>query len=251
MVKQLLTRFAGASLLGVSLGGCAVYLPMQCAAPALYDKGQVELAGSAYFNKRLNGAINYSPVRHLLVRAALDGKADADDSTYTRSRQYELAVGTYWPLGEQVVLGALVGAGQARSQVRYRPIETPSPEQYEYDAHYNKLVGEVYGTWQIGPTMQFGAAYRLTHVRFTSLTNLGRPLSLTSMLRSEPMFFLRSTFGFRPGGERLAYVQAGVGGSALLRAWPGQLGGPESNLLDSNTYLTIGLGFFPSMLWRH
>jgi len=46
-------------------------------------------------------------------------------------------------------------------------------------------------------------------------------------------------------------VQVGLGGSALLRAWPGQLSGPESNLLASNTYLTIGLGFFPSMLWRH
>lgn len=251
MIKQVLICLAKVFLLGVSLSGCAVYRPMQCAAPALYDKGQVEVAGSAYFNKRLNGAVNYSPLRHVLVRAAIDGKADNDDSTYVRSRQYELAVGTYWPLGEQVVLGGLVGAGQARSQVRYRPIETPYPTQYEYNAQYNKLFGEVYGTWQIAPTVQFGAAYRLTHVRFASLTNLGQPLSLTAMLRSEPMFFLRSTFGFRPSGDRLAYVQAGIGGSALLRAWPGQLSGPDGSLLDSNTYFTIGLGFFPSMLWRH
>ena len=251
MGKQVLTRLAGFFLAVASLSSCAVYRPMQCAAPAIYDKGQVELAGSAYFNSRLNGAINYSPVRHLLVRAAIDGKADTNDSTYTRSRQYELAAGTYWPLGEQVVLGALAGAGQARSQVRYRPIETAYPVQYEYDTRYNKLFGEVYGTWQVGPTTQLGAAYRLTHISFTSLTNLGQPLSLTAMLRGEPMFFLRSTFGFRLGGERLAYVQAGVGGSRLLRAWPTQLIGPETNLLESNTYFTIGLGFFPSMLWRH
>jgi hypothetical protein len=233
------------------LAGCAVYRPMQCAAPALYNAGQVEVTGSGYFNTRLNGAVNYSPIRHLLVRVAVDGKADSNDSTYTRSRQYELAVGTYWPVGEQVVLGALTGTGQARSQVRYRPIETPFPVQYEYDTRYNKLFGEVYGTWQIGSALQAGVAYRLTHVRFTSLTNLGQPLALSAMLRSEPMVFLRSTFGFRPGGERLAYVQAGIGGSALLRAWPAQTSGPDSNLLDSNTYLTIGVGFFPSMLWRH
>lgn len=251
MLKQLLTCLLPVFLLGVGLSGCAVYRPMQCAAPALYDKGQLEVAGSAYFNSRLNGAINYSPLRHLLVRAAIDGKADTDDSTYTRSQQYELAVGTYWPLGEQVVLGALAGAGQAHSQVRYRPIETPYPILYEYDTHYNKLFGEVYGTWQIGPTFQFGAACRLTHVRFTSLTNLGQPLGLTSMLRSEPMFFLRNTFGLRSAEERLAYVQVGVGGSGLLRSWPGQPSGPARNLLDSNTYFTIGLGFFPSMLWRH
>jgi hypothetical protein len=238
-------------LLLAGLGGCAVYRPMQCAAPALYEKGQVEVAGSAYFNSRLHGAVNYSPVRHLLVRAAFDGKGDSRDSAYTRIWQYELAAGTYWPLGDQVVLGSLAGGGQAHSQVRYRPIETAYPVQYQYDAHYNKLFGELYGTWQIGPTLQFGAAYRLTQVRFTSLTNLGQPLSLTAMLRGEPMFFLRSTFGFRPNGERLAYVQAGVGGSALLRAGPAQTIGPESNLLDSNTYFTIGLGFFPSALWRH
>lgn len=234
----------------VGLGGCAVYKPMQCAAPAIYDKSQVEVAGSIYFNKRLNGAVNYSPVRHLLVRAAIDGKADADDSTYTRSGQYELAVGTYWPAGEQIILGALVGGGRAQSQVRYRTIETRYSAQYEYAAHYNKLFGEAYGTWQIGPAMQLGAAYRLTQVSFTSLTNLGQPLSITSMLRGEPMVFLRSTFGFRPGGERLAYVQAGIGGSALLRAWPGPANGPESNLLESNTYFTLGLGIFPSMLWH-
>ena len=251
MIEQLFIRFAASLLAVASLGSCAVYRPMQCAAPALYDKGQVELAGSAYFNKRLNGAVNYSPVRHLLVRVAIDGKADADDSTYARSRQYELAAGTYWQLGEQVVLGALAGAGQARSQVRYRPIETSFPIQYEYDARYNKLFGEAYGTWQIAPSMQLGVAYRLTQVHFTSLTNLGQPLRLTSMLRGEPMLFLRGTFGFRPGGERLAYVQAGVGGSALLRAWPGQVSGPESNLLESNAYVSIGLGFFPSRLWRH
>jgi hypothetical protein len=251
MIKRLGTRLTASLLLLAGLGSCAVYRPMQCAAPALYGKGQVEVAGSSYANKRLNGAVNYSPVRHLLLRAALDGKADADDSTYTRSRQYELAVGTYWPVGKQVVLGALVGAGQARSQVRYRPIETGFPTQYEYDARYNKLVGEAYGTWQIAPAMQLGAAYRLTHVHFTSLSNLGQPLHLTSMLRGEPMLFLRGTFGVRPGGDRLAYVQAGIGGSALLHARPGQTSGPESNLLDSNSYVTIGLGFFPSMLWRH
>jgi hypothetical protein len=249
MLKRLLIHFPILVAILVGLGSCAVYKPMQCAAPAIYDKGQVELAGSAYFNKRLNGAINYSPVRHMLLRAAIDGKADADDSTYTRSGQYELAAGTYWPLGEQVVLGGLLGGGQARSQVRYRPIETSSAVQYEYDARYNKLFAEVYGTWQIAPVLQLGAAYRLTRVGFVSLTNLGQPLGLASMLRGEPMVFVRSTFGLRPGGERLAYAQLGLGGSALLGA--SQQVGPVGNLLESNSYFTIGLGFFPSALWRH
>ncbi|MGI4821247.1 MAG: hypothetical protein ACRYFV_08550 [Janthinobacterium lividum] len=115
MIKQVLVRLTKILLPGISLSGCALYRPMQCAAPALYERGQVELAGSAYFNKRLNGAVNYSPPHHELERAAIDGKADRDDSTYVRSRQYELAVGTYWQLGKQIVLGGLLGAGQARS----------------------------------------------------------------------------------------------------------------------------------------
>ena len=251
MVKWLLIQLLIIFVILAGSSSCAVYKPMQCAAPALYDKGQVELAGGAYFNKRLNGAVNYSPMRHVLVRAAIDGKADADDSTYTRSRQYELAAGTYWSLGEQVIVGGLLGAGQAHSQVRYRPIETAYPTQYEYDARYTKLFGEVYGTWQLAPAVQLGAAYRLTRVGFASLTNRGQPMGLASMLRGEPMMFVRSTFGLRPGGERLAYAQLGVGGSVLLGAGPSQQSGPVSNLLESNSYFTIGLGFFPSALWRH
>lgn len=251
MVKWLPIQFFVLFTILAGLSGCAVYKPMQCAAPALYNKGQLELAGSAYFNKRLNGAVNYSPVRHVLVRAAIDGKADADDSTYTRSWQYELAAGTYWPLGEQVVVGGLLGAGRAHNQVRYRPIETTYPTQYEYDARYTKLFGEVYGTWQLAPAVQLGAAYRLTRVGFASLTNRGQPLGLDLMLRGEPMIFVRSAFSLRPGGERLAYAQLGVGGSALLGGGASQRSGPVSNLLESNSYFTIGLGFFPSALWRH
>ncbi|MGI4821248.1 MAG: hypothetical protein ACRYFV_08555 [Janthinobacterium lividum] len=128
--------------------------------------------------------------------------------------------------------------------MRYRPIETAYPTQCEHNTQYNKMFSEMYGTWQIAPTLQLGATYCLTHVRFTNLTNLGQPLGLAAVLRSEPMSFLRSTFGLRPSGDRLAYVQAGMGGSALLRAWPGQPSGPGSSLVDSNTYVTIDLGLY-------
>lgn len=251
MTNSLLRYLTWLALLPLA-AGCAVYRPMQCAAPAIREQGQVELAGSCYFNTRLHGAINYSPVRHLLVRAALDSKADSDDSTYARSLQYELAAGTYWPLSDEVVVGALAGAGQASSHVRYQApgIFFPST-QYAYEARYTKVFGEVYGTVQLGLDTHFGAAYRFTHVSFNTLTNLGQPLGLTSMLRGEPMFFLRRAFGNSPSGDQPLYVQFGVGATTPLGSRREPFYTPEANLLDSRVYFTFGVGFFPSMLWRH
>ncbi|AMJ64610.1 hypothetical protein AXW84_03600 [Hymenobacter sp. PAMC 26628] len=231
---------------------------MQCAAPAVQDKGQVEVTGNAYFNTRLNGGVNYSPVRHFLVRAALDGKGDNNDSTYSRIAQYELAVGTYWPLGKRVLLGALGGVGQAHSQVGYSDTKyfvagggTYSYEQHRYDARYNKYFGEAYGAVQLSPAFSLGFAYRLTQVQFVGLTDQGQPLNLRSMLRGEPMLFVRGAFGNGPRGERPLYAQFGCGGSRLLSTRPGQTGtGSESNLLKPNSYFTLGLGFFPAALFR-
>ncbi|AWM34751.1 hypothetical protein [Hymenobacter nivis] len=243
-------------LLAGALGstGCAVYRPMQCAAPAVQDRGQAEVTGSLYFNRRLEFGVNYSPVRHLVVRAAGGGMGGKGDSTgyYSRVSQYEVAVGTYWPVGKHVLVGALGGFGQAHSELRYSTIESTPTTRYEFDARYNKFFGEAYGTVQISPTFSMGLAYRLTQVQFTSLTDLGQPLTVSHMLRSEPMLFMRSAFGDGPRGERPLYVQLGCGASALLgQAEAYQLAaGSEGNVLQPRTYFTVGLGFFPSALFK-
>lgn len=239
--------------------GCAVYMPMQCAAPAVQDQHQTEVTASAYFNSRLNAGVNYSPVRHLVVRAAADGKQDKNDSTYYRSGQYEVALGTYWPLGKRVLVGALGGAGRARSQARYSISSASNyygyrgSTQHEFDARYNKFFGEAYAAVQFSPGFSAGAAYRLTQVQFVGLTDLGQPLDLRHMLRGESMFFVRSAFGSGPRGERPLYAQLGFGGSRLLSPrGPGQqVGSPEAEVLQGRGYFTLGLGFFPHALSRN
>ena len=244
-------------LLAGALGptGCAVYMPMQCAAPAVQDQHQAEVTTSAYFNSRLNAGVNYSPVRHLVVRAAADGKQDRDDSTYYRSGQYEVAVGTYWPLGRRVLVGGLGGAGRARSQARYSVSNYYAyrgSTQHEFDARYNKFFGEAYAVVQFSPGFSAGAAYRLTQVQFVGLTDMGHPLDLTRMLHGESMLFVRSAFGSGPRGERPLYAQLGFGGSRLLnQRGAGQpAGSAEAEVLQGRGYFTLGLGFFPHALSR-
>lgn len=241
--------------LGLGLTGCVVYRPMQCAAPAVQDRGQAEVTGTLYFNRRLEVGVNYSPVRHLVVRAAGGGMGDKDDSTYTRISQYELAVGTYWPLGGRVLVGVLGGVGQAHSQGRYRAgqyLYIGDSISHEFDARYNKFFGEAYGAVQVSPAFSMGLAYRLTQVQFTSLTDLGQPLTVSHMLRSEPMFFVRSAFGRGPRGERPLYAQFGFGASVLSgQAEASRLATEsESEVLQPRSYFTLGLGLFPHTLFR-
>lgn len=88
MKKCLLVLFACTTTVWFS--GCAVYMPIQCAAPQITDKNQTELTGSNYFNSRLEGAVAYSPVRHLLVRAVYSGllanSKSTDSTTYYQGR---------------------------------------------------------------------------------------------------------------------------------------------------------------------
>ena len=238
----------------LGLTNCAVYMPMQCAVPTVRGKGQVELTGSFYFNSRLEFGANYSPVRHLLVRAAGGGISDKADSSYYRGSQYEVALGTYWPLGKQVLVGALGGFGQAHSEARYKDGVGifSRPVQYQFDARYKKIFGEAYATVGLGPAISLGLAYRLTQVQFVNLTNLGYPVNVDNMLRGEPMLFVRGAFGNSPHGERPVYAQFGIGTSQVLdQPWASQDPGPVAQVLQSRVYFTLGLGLvLNTLIWR-
>ena len=244
-------------LLSQLLAGCAVYMPIQCAAPQITDQHQTELTGSSYLNNRYEVAGAYSPVRHLLVRAAYSRLNDRSDSTYYRGHQYELAAGTYWPLGTQWLVGGLGGFGQARSEARYQGSGSlisigPRPIQHVFDAYYNKLFGEAYGIFQASETISFGAAYRITRVSFTSLTDAGAPVNLSSMVRSEPMVFFRVRLGDGPTATRSIQLQAALGTSRSFGYDP-SFSAPSSadyQLQQSRAYTTIGISVFPHCLFR-
>ena len=239
------------------LSACVVYMPMQCAAPQITDKKQAEITGSSYITGRVEVAGTYSPVRHLLVRAAYSTLRDnSKDSTYYRGHQYDLGVGAYWRLGDQWLVGGLGGFGQARSSAAYSMggFIFGYPTRHEFDARYNKVFGEVYGTFQANEVFALGAAYRVTQVNFTNLTDRSIPLDLSSMTRSEPMFFVRARLGNGPAEDRPVQFQIAWGTSSTF----------GYNEKDSNTsyvpgvhdlkqgrgYTTVGITVFPHCLFH-
>ena len=239
------------------LAGCAVYMPIQCAAPQIKDKKEAELSGSTYLNGRYEVAAAYSPVRHLLVRAAYSTlSGNAKDSTYYQGNQYEVAAGTCWPLGSQFLVGGLGGFGQAHSEARYlndgQILFLGQSTQHTFDAHYNKLFGEVYGIFQAGQTISFGAAYRVTQVHFTSLTDVNVPVSLRNMTRSEPMFFFRTRLGNGPTDTRPLQLQVAWGTSSSFGYDTSTSGSSSSDyqLQKPRGYMTVGISLFPHCLLR-
>ncbi|MDO7853578.1 hypothetical protein [Hymenobacter convexus] len=238
------------------LSSCVVYMPMQCAAPQITDKKQGEVTASSYLNGRFDIAANYSPVRHLLVRAAYSNlRDDTKDTTYYRGHQYEFGAGTYWPLGNRWLVGGLGGFGQARSTAAFnRPgIIFPSTH-YVYDARYNKIFGEVYGTFQANEAVSFGAAYRITQVNFTTLTNQAVPIDLNRMTRSEPMVYFRVRLGDGPTENRPVQLQAAWGTSATFGYNEGDTSISYDqgvrDLKQGRGYTTIGITIFPHCLFR-
>lgn len=242
------------------LTSCVVYMPMQCAAPQITDKQQGEVTLSTYLNGRADIAGTYSPLPHLLVRAAysnLRDDAKRGDSTYYRGHQYDLGVGTYWRLGDQWLVGALGGFGQAQGAAAYTKTGFlfGYPTRYEFDTRYNKVFGEAYGVFQATNAVSFGAAYRVTQVNFTHLTNLGAPVDLSSMTRSEPMIFIRIRLGNGPTEDRPMQLQAAWGASDTF-GYPPPKGtnvtyAPGvSELKQGRSYTTIGITVFPHCLFR-
>ena len=242
---------------GLFLTSCVVYMPMQCAAPQITDAKQAEITGSTYLNGRLEVAGTYSPVRHLLVRASYSSLSDnTKDTTYYRGHQYDLGVGTYWRLGPKWLVGGLGGFGQAQSAAAYSRggIIFGYPTRHEFDAHYNKVFGEVYGTLQASEAFSLGATYRVTQVNFTSLTDQRTPVDLGRMTRSEPMFFVRVRLGNGPTENRPVQLQASWGTSDTFgyaekdrnTSYPPEV----RELKQGRSYTTLGITVFPHCLFR-
>lgn len=194
-----------------ALSGCSVYAPMLPVAPQLRDKGEAEVQGTTFLNGRWEAGATYSPVRHLLVHAAGGLRRDNQDTTYFRIRQYEVGVGGYYPLGRRWLFSGLGGYGQARSLRGYYQFRLFNDgELIEFHSRYHRFFGEFSGRYQSGSGgVVLGATYRLSQVRFDRLTYNGAPLGLRSMLRAEPMLFVR--FGPTRGSLHWLQLQTSVG----------------------------------------
>lgn len=250
MRRPLLVLLAGSA--AYWLTGCVVYMPMQCAAPQINDRNQAEITGSSYLNGRVEVAGTYSPVRHLLVRAAYSKLGnDPRDSTYYRGHQYSLGVGTYWPLGTQWVVGGLGGFGQAYSEAGFSNggslLGFGQPVRHDVRARHNNVFGEVYGTFQASEAISLGAAYRVTQVNFTALTDRDAPVALGAMTRSEPMLFVRVRPGSGPANTRPVQLQLAWGSSGTFGYNASRDESPLSSvgvLKQGRGYTTFGVSVF-------
>jgi hypothetical protein len=252
-------RIAFLAGLGGLLGSCTVYVPMQGAAPEIRAKGEAEIAGSWSFTNRLDASATYSPLNHLLVRAATSakgGRPNLSDSNYLQNNQYELNLGTYWPLGEHWLVGGLAGFGQAHSQARYvddgrvKLFSGVQAVDHQFDAIYAKYSGEVYVSWQPSELVSLGFSYRLVQLRLTDVTDVGLPVAAGPILRSEPMFFVR----FRPVfQEGVIQFQAAVGSSQAFpyqSVVPSGQDDPARQFTLGRGYASVGVAFYPHLLWR-
>jgi hypothetical protein len=232
---------------------------MQGAAPEIRAKGELEATGSWALTNRVDFGATYSPLPHVLVRAATSlkgsGYSGADSASYVQNNQYELAVGTYWPLGEHWLVGGLAGFGQAHAQARY--IDDGStlftfrePIRHQLDAVYSKYSGEAYATFQPSSVVSFGLAYRVVQLRLTDVTDLGVPVASAPILRQEPMFFFRLRPEF---AQRSLQFQLALGASSTFgynQSTANDKGDPARQFRLGRSYTSVGLAFFPHLLWQ-
>jgi hypothetical protein len=230
---------------------------MQAAAPEIRAKGDIEVTGSWALADRVDFGATYSPVPHLLVRAATSFKGSVprqqDSASYSKNNQYELAVGTYWPLGEHWLVGGLAGFGRAHAQARYTDdgdtfLSFRAPVRHQFDAKYSKYSGEVYATYQPSPLVSFGLAYRVVQLRLTDVTDLGAPVVSAPILRQEPMLYFRLRPEF---AQRSLQFQLALGTSNTFgyrRDTPSDEADPARQFKLGRSYTSVGIAFYPHLL---
>jgi hypothetical protein len=231
------------------------------AAPEIRAKDELEATAAWSLTNRLDVGATYSPMRHLLVRAAAStkGPLSASDSTrkYAQVNQYALAVGTYWPLGQRVLVGGLAAFGQTHAQARYvnddedgyamDPQLPTNFVQHQFDAVYNKYSAETFGRWQATPVLSLGLSYRVVQVRLTDVTDMGVPVRAAPILRYESMLFCR----LRPAGKVGAMqLQGAIGWSSVFGAITGDDFDPARQFRLNRSHVSVGVAFYPHVLWR-
>ena len=172
MPTSCLLSVSTALLLGLS--ACTVYTPMQPHAPLIQVRGEGEVSLNLQGSLRPELHAAYSPLNHLLVlaggtwRPSLPTGPD-DEQDHYRTRQYEIGLGTYWPLGAHWTATATGGVGAAYVQQTVTEFGLILVFSNDYEARYRKNFGQVGLVYQNGHAA-VGLGYRLTQVRFDELT---------------------------------------------------------------------------------
>jgi hypothetical protein len=259
-----LFRLGALLLCLLGAGACSVYVPMQAAAPAVRQKGEAEVAASWSLTNRLEASATYSPLPHLLVRAAFSTKGSrpspGDSTAYARLNQTEVALGTYWPLGPYWLVGGLVSTGQARPDALFRGdggslhgvVYANSEPLHRFEGSYRKHSAELYAQCQPSHWVSFGLAGRLVQTRLTGVTDRGVPVLAAPSWRAEPMVFVR--FWPRVTQPGLVHVQVAMGASRTLgydELTAGDANDPARQFKLGRGYTSVSIALYPHVWWQH
>ncbi|GAB3831577.1 hypothetical protein [Hymenobacter jeollabukensis] len=258
---QLLLRLSGLTLLTLPVG-CTIYTPLQPPAPVIQRQHEAEISGGMRLSGHVEAAVAYSPLPHVLLRAAAGGNPlvhMSPDTVRFRVRQREVAAGTYWLVNPQWLVGGLGGVGWGEGTHWYTRHSAPGllnfrPDSlwsYRYEARYRRTFGEVYVHRLGGELFSFGGAYRLNAVRFTRFTNDGVATGFQRTWRHEPQIFVRYGGQRRERGGWLAFqLSSGLSWDARYRKPAGRAGNRDAvEPRQGGLYTTFSVILRPHYFW--
>lgn len=242
---------AGSLLL--SCAACSVYTPMTPHAPLIRAEGEGEVSFHLQGTGRAELQAAYSPCKSLLLLTAATGRPDLSlnvqgEKDGFQTLQYELGLGTYFPMGERWS-GQLTG-GFGGAQVQR--IVTRGFGGQDYKARYQKYFGQLSFNQQVRRHGN-GFGYRLAVVDFSQLSAQDRydpytlyDLPLDGQFRHEFYYFYRRWLG-RALTESHWYAQAGGGYSFCLPGASETAADPIVNRAQTNRgailLLSVGIGY--------
>ncbi|GAB2957279.1 hypothetical protein GCM10027048_24720 [Hymenobacter coalescens] len=173
----------------VILGSCTIYTPLQPPAPDICAQGQLEVSQGMRLSTHVEGAVAYSPLKHLMIRAAGGGTPLPPGGPMVQfaTGQMEGGLGTYWSLKHRWLAGGVFGSGGGQSRLKY----PNSVAVEDYRARFRRHYGEAYLHWYASPYVSLGTMYRLNQVRYSAFTNAGASTHIRTLVRSEPLVFVR------------------------------------------------------------
>jgi hypothetical protein len=247
---QQLIHYATILLLAAS---CTVYAPMQPTISTIHAKGQAEIAGSVQVSGRVEGSVVYSPLPHVLVMGAGTFRPKLGDSTFSTTRQGELGLGGYLPLGHGWQLTGLAGYGRATTHRAYveEPIIWGERRLEDYHMRYGKLFGQASLTHE-GPRSSFGTVYRLSRISFDQLdyTVAFSPrtaVPLRSMVRHEALLFGRYGLDAQHRWQLQGSVGLSVAGTPEQPTTDNPGGDQANHLLLPVPTASLGVVFRPTL----
>lgn len=200
-------------VLGLLLGGCAVYVPTVPSTPLL-TQNQVEITAGLRGLNSLEVAAAWAPSAHLLLAGESAFQASTTETTtnnvtntyHDAHRQVGLGLGYYQAPSARSAwyLAAVGGVGFASVSLHSLDVAVlyilPVPViSGRYEARYFRYYGQVYAARPLGTLVTGGASVRGTLVDYQRLTYEGQPFVPTNRFFIEPTLFARVGHGVVQG----------------------------------------------------